>query len=256
MTFKSMDDNKKVMLVTGASRGIGRATCLLAAQHGYSLCINYVQDEEAAASLAALVIDAGVSSIVVQADISQPADIARLFKTVDSELGSLDVLVNNAGILSKAMRLDAMTPERITRIMATNVTGSILCAKEAVLRMSTNHGGQGGNIINVSSRAAVLGSANEFIDYAASKGAVDTLTIGLANEVANEGIRVNAVRPGLIETDIHASSGDENRVERLHTKVPMQRGGSAEEVARAILWLASDNASYTTGSFIDVSGGR
>ena len=244
------------MLVTGASRGIGRATCLLAAQHSYSLCINYVHDEEAAHSLAALVKNMGVKAIVVQADISLPADISRLFKTVDSELGSLGVLVNNAGVLGEAMRLDTMSHERITRIMATNVTGAILCAKEAVLRMSTKYGGQGGSIINISSRASVLGSANEFIDYAASKGAIDTLTIGLATEVATESIRVNAVRPGLIETDIHASSGDANRVERLTSKVPMQRGGSAKEVAEAILWLASDNASYTTGSFIEVSGGR
>ena len=244
------------MLVTGASRGIGRATSLLAAQRGYSLCINYISDESAAQSLAVQVRNSGVQAIVVQADISLPADISRLFTAIDSQWGQLDVLVNNAGVLEEAMRLDTMTHERITRIMATNVTGAILCAKDAVLRMSTKHGGQGGSIINISSRAAVLGAATEYIDYAASKGAVDTLTIGLANEVANEGIRVNAVRPGLIETDIHASGGDENRVKRLLPKVPMQRGGSAQEVAEAILWLASDKASYTTGSFIEVSGGR
>lgn len=251
-----MNPTKKVMLVTGASRGIGRATCLLAAQHGYTLCINYVKDEAAAQSLATIVRDSGVEALVVQADISVCVDISRLFKSIDTEFGRLDVLVNNAGVLDQGMRLDSMSYERVARIMATNVTGAIICSKEAVLRMSTNHGGQGGSIINISSRAAVLGAATEYIDYAASKGAVDTLTIGLANEVANEGIRVNAVRPGLIETDIHASGGDANRVNRLVHNVPMQRGGSTDEVAEAVLWLASDKASYTTGCFIEVSGGR
>lgn len=251
-----MNSTPKVMLVTGASRGIGRATCLLAAQSGYSLCINFLNNEAAAQSLATQAEDLGVRTALVQADVSVQADIARLFSTIDSELGQLDVLVNNAGVLDQGMRLDAMSFERVSRIMATNVTGAIMCAKEAVLRMSTKHGGNGGNIINISSRAAVLGSANEYIDYAASKGAVDTLTIGLANEVAHEGIRVNAVRPGLIETDIHASGGDANRVDRLLPNIPMKRGGLAKEVAEAVLWLASDKASYTTGSFIEVSGGR
>jgi len=259
MTFNvrdTMNPTSKVMLVTGASRGIGRATCLLAAQHGYSLCVNYINNKTAAQSLATRVRDYGVQATVVQADISVSADISRLFQSIDSEFGQLDVLVNNAGVLDEAMRVDTMTYERVARIMATNVTGAIVCAKEAVLRMSTNHGGQGGSIINISSRAAVLGAAAEYVDYAASNGAIDTLTIGLANEVANEGIRVNAVRPGLIETDIHASGGDANRVKRLLSHVPMQRGGSADEVAEAILWLASEKASYTTGCFIDVSGGR
>lgn len=247
---------QKVMLITGASRGIGRATALLAAEQGYAIAINFVSDEIAAQSLAAQIRKLGAAVAVIQADISKPDDIVKLFLSVDGKLGRLDVLVNNAGVLDQAMRLDCMSAERIERIMATNVTGALLCAKEAVLRMSTGHGGAGGSIVNVSSRAAVLGSASEFIDYAASKGAVDTMTVGLANEVANEGIRVNAVRPGLIETEIHASSGDDQRVNRLLPNVPMQRGGTALEVAEAILWLASDNAAYTTGSFIEVSGGR
>lgn len=245
-----------VMLITGASRGIGRATANLAARHGYSVCINYVSDKAAAESLAAELLAAGCDALVVQADMSSPEDIARLFRSIDDHYGRLDVLVNNAGVLEQAMRIDQMSAERIQRIMATNVTGALLCAKEAILRMSPRHGGQGGNIVNVSSRAAVLGAANEYIDYAASKGAIDTMTVGLASEVAEEGIRVNAVRPGLIETDIHASGGDANRVSRLVSHVPMKRGGTAHEVAEAIIWLASDKAAYTTGSFIEVSGGR
>lgn len=246
----------RVMLITGASRGIGRATALLAARKGYSVCINYVRDESAAQSLAEDLHEVGCDTLVVQADVSDEQDILRLFSAVDEHFGRLDVLVNNAGVLDSSQRLDEMSAERIRRIMATNVTGALLCAREAVLRMSSRHGGQGGNIINLSSRAAILGSANEYIDYAASKGAVDTMTVGLAREVANEGIRVNAVRPGLIETDIHASGGDPGRVDRLVPSVPMRRGGTAMEVAEAILWLASDKAAYTTGAFIDVSGGR
>jgi NAD(P)-dependent dehydrogenase (short-subunit alcohol dehydrogenase family) len=244
------------MLVTGASRGIGRATALLAAEHGYALCLNYVSDAAAAQSLKAEIDDIGVESLIVHADVSSDNEVTRLFTTIDKHFGRLDVLVNNAGIVDKGMRLEDMSVERISRIMAVNVTGAMLCAREAVRRLSTRHGGRGGSIINVSSRAAVLGAASEYVDYAASKGAIDTLTVGLANEVANEGIRVNAVRPGLIETDIHASGGDAHRVARLTPGVPMQRGGSAREVAEAILWLASSKAAYTTGSFIEVSGGR
>lgn len=248
--------NKKVMLITGASRGIGRATALLAARQGYAICANYVSDKTAAQTLVSDINKLQADVLLVQADIAQPDDISRLFAAIDDKFGKLDVFVNNAGVVDKSMRLDAMTYERIARMMAINVTGALLCAKEAVLRMSTLHGGHGGSIINLSSRAAVLGSAAEYIDYAASKGAIDTMTTGLAIEVANEGIRVNAVRPGLINTDIHASGGEADRVQRLTPKIPMQRGGSAEEVAKAILWLASDDASYTTGAFIDVSGGR
>ena len=244
------------MLVTGGSRGIGRATALLAASHGYSLCINYVSSESAARAVCDEIVRLGGDALPVQADVASSSDIESLFLAVDRRFGRLDVLVNNAGVLDQGMRLDQMTAARISRIMATNVTGALLCAKEAVLRMSTAHGGQGGSIINVSSRAAVLGGAREYVDYAASKGAVDSMTIGLAAETANEGIRVNAVRPGLIYTDIHASGGDAQRVDRLTPQVPMQRGGTAHEVAEAILWLASDKAAYTTGSFIEVSGGR
>lgn len=244
------------MLITGASRGIGRATALLAAKNGYDVGINYHANQDAANNVALLCKELGARTCVIQADVSKPEDIERMFQTLDSELGTLDVLVNNAGILEQSMRLDMMSAQRINRIMTTNVTGTLLCAKEAVVRMSTAKGGKGGNIVNVSSRAAVLGSATEYIDYAASKGAVDTLTIGLANEVANEGIRVNAVRPGLIETDIHASGGNPDRVAKLKHNIPMQRGGGAEEVAQAIVWLASNHASYSTGTFLDVAGGR
>ena len=244
------------MLVTGGSRGIGRATALLAASHGYSLCINYVSSESAARAVCDEIVRLGGDALPVQEDVASSSDIESLFLAVDRRFGRLDVLVNNAGVLDQGMRLDQMTAARISRIMATNVTCALLCAKEAVLRMSTAHGGQGGSIINVSSRAAVLGGAREYVDYAASKGAVDSMTIGLAAETANEGIRVNAVRPGLIYTDIHASGGDAQRVDRLTPQVPMQRGGTAHEVAEAILWLASDKAAYTTGSFIEVSGGR
>lgn len=247
---------RKIVLITGASRGIGRATALMAAQQDYDIAINYHSNTKAAQDVAEQCRHSGARTALVKADIAKADDILRMFECVDAELGTIDLLVNNAGILEKSMRLEAMSPERITRIMTTNVTGTLLCAQQAVLRMSTRHAGKGGSIVNVSSRAAVLGSANEYIDYAASKGAIDTFTVGLANELANEGIRVNAVRPGLIETDIHASGGTPDRVAKLANTVPMQRGGSAEEVAQAILWLASDAASYTTGSFIDVSGGR
>jgi NAD(P)-dependent dehydrogenase (short-subunit alcohol dehydrogenase family) len=246
----------KTILITGASRGIGAACALLAAGRGYHVGINYRSDAEAAARVVRAIDKAGGSAFAVQADISQEDEVLRMFAEVDARCGRLDALVNNAGILARQMRVEQMDAARIGRILATNVTGSFLCAREAVLRMSTRHGGRGGAIVNVSSRAGVLGAAGEYVDYAASKAALDVLTIGLAKETANEGIRVNGVRPGLIDTEMHASGGEPGRIERLKASVPMGRGGEADEVARAVLWLLSDEASYTTGSFIDVSGGR
>jgi NAD(P)-dependent dehydrogenase (short-subunit alcohol dehydrogenase family) len=246
----------KTILITGASRGIGAACALLAAGRGYHVGINYRSDAEAAARVVRAIDKAGGSAFAVRADISQEDEVVRMFAEVDARCGRLDALVNNAGILARQMRVEQMDAARIGRILATNVTGSFLCAREAVLRMSTRHGGRGGAIVNVSSRAGVLGAAGEYVDYAASKAALDVLTIGLAKETANEGIRVNGVRPGLIDTEMHASGGEPGRIERLKASVPMGRGGEADEVARAVLWLLSDEASYTTGSFIDVSGGR
>jgi NAD(P)-dependent dehydrogenase (short-subunit alcohol dehydrogenase family) len=246
----------KTILITGASRGIGAACALLAAGRGYQVGINYRSDAEAAARVVRAIDKAGGSAFAVQADISQEDEVVRMFAEVDARCGRLDALVNNAGILARQMRVEQMDAARIGRILATNVTGSFLCAREAVLRMSTRRGGRGGAIVNVSSRAGVLGAAGEYVDYAASKAALDVLTIGLAKETANEGIRVNGVRPGLIDTEMHASGGEPGRIERLKASVPMGRGGAADEVARAVLWLLSDEASYTTGSFIDVSGGR
>jgi NAD(P)-dependent dehydrogenase (short-subunit alcohol dehydrogenase family) len=245
-----------VMLITGASRGIGAATARLAAARGYAVAVNYRASKKAAEALVDAIAAGGGRAISIQGDVAEESDVKRLFDTVDSELGRLAVLVNNAGVLETRMRLDEMTPERWRRVLATNVVGSFLCAREAVRRMSTRHGGSGGAIVNVGSAASRLGSPNEFIDYAASKGAVDAMTIGLAKEVAREKIRVNVVRPGLIRTDIHASSGQPDRVERLQDAVPIGRAGEPEEVAEAILWLASDQASYVTGAFIDVSAGR
>jgi NAD(P)-dependent dehydrogenase (short-subunit alcohol dehydrogenase family) len=247
---------KKTILITGASRGIGAACALLAAQRGYQVCVNYRSDADAALQLVRAIEDGGGSAFAVQADVSREDEVQRMFAEVDARCGRLDALVNNAGILARQMRVEQMDAARIERIFATNVTGSFMCAREAVLRMSTKHGGSGGAIVNVSSRAAVLGSSGEYVDYAASKAALDVLTIGLAKEVAIEGIRVNGVRPGLIATEMHASGGEPGRVARLQGSVPMGRGGEAEEVARAVLWLLSDEATYTTGSFIDVSGGR
>jgi NAD(P)-dependent dehydrogenase (short-subunit alcohol dehydrogenase family) len=247
---------QKIVLVTGASRGIGAATAMLAAKRGYAVAVNYRSDRVRAEEVAATVRASGVSAIAVQADISKEDEVIRLFDTVDSQLGPLTALVNNAGILEKQMRVESMPADRLQRVLATNVVGTILCAREAVRRMSTKLGGQGGSIVNVSSMASRLGSPNEYVDYAASKGAVDTFTIGLSREVAAEGIRVNAIRPGLIDTEMHASGGEPGRIERLKGSVPMQRGGTAEEAAQAIVWLLSEDASYTTGSFIEVSGGR
>jgi NAD(P)-dependent dehydrogenase (short-subunit alcohol dehydrogenase family) len=245
-----------VIVITGAGRGIGAATALLAATRGYSVCVNYRQNREAAERVALAVQSLGARVAVVAADVAREADVIRLFETCAVTLGTPWALVNNAGILETQARVEAMDVGRLQRIFATNVIGSFLCAREAVRRMSTRQGGRGGVIVNVSSAAAHLGSPGEYVDYAASKGAIDTFTIGLAREVAEEGIRVNAVRPGVIETEIHASGGEPRRVDRVKESVPMKRGGTAEEVAHAILWLLSDEASYTTGAFIDVSGGR
>ena len=244
------------MIVTGGSRGIGAATARLAAERGYDVCVNYHQDADSAAAVVADVEKAGRRAIAVAGDMGSERDVLNLFETSDAELGRPSALVNNAGILFTQSRVEDLTVERLERIFAVNITGAFLCAREAVRRMSTSKGGDGGAIVNVSSAAARLGGPNEYVDYAASKGAMDTMTIGLSIEVATEGIRVNAVRPGLIYTDIHASGGEAGRVERLKGNVPMQRGGSAEEVARVILWLASDEASYTTGSLVECSGGR
>jgi NAD(P)-dependent dehydrogenase (short-subunit alcohol dehydrogenase family) len=244
------------LLITGASRGIGAATARLAAVRGYAVCLNYRENRAAAELVARELESSGARAIAVQADVSVEADVVRLFETCDRELGTVSALVNNAGILETQMRVESMDGARLQRVFATNVIGSFLCAREAVRRMSTRHGGRGGAIVNISSGASRLGSPNEYVDYAASKGAIDTLTIGLAREVAEEGIRVNAVRPGFIYTDIHASGGEPNRVERVKTIVPMKRGGTVDEVAHAILWLLSDDASYTTGAFIDVTGGK
>ena len=247
--------NERVALITGSSRGIGAATARVFARNGYALCVNFRSDKEAAEKVAAECQEMGVRSIVVQADVSVESDVIRLFEAVDAELGRLSVLVNNAGILHTQCRLDEMTAQRIDNVLSCNVKGTLLCCREAVRRLSTQRDGPGGAIVNLSSGAARSGSPNEYIDYAASKGAVDSLTIGLAKEVANEGIRVNAVRPGMIYTDIHADGGEPGRVDRLAEKIPMRRGGKPEEVAEAIYWLASDKASFVTGAFIDVTGG-
>jgi NAD(P)-dependent dehydrogenase (short-subunit alcohol dehydrogenase family) len=247
---------KKVLVVTGGSRGIGAAVARLAAQRGYAVGLSYLHDSKAGEAIVDEIIQAGGSAIATAADVSSEADVVRLFALIDDTLGPVTALVNNAGIVAPQTRVDQMNAARLSRVFATNIMGSFLCAREAVRRMSTKNGGAGGAIVNISSAAARLGSPNEYVDYAASKGAIDSLTIGLAKEVATEGIRVNAVRPGVIYTDIHASSGEPNRVDRVKEAVPMKRGGYVEEVAHAVLWLLSDEASYSTGTFIDVSGGR
>jgi len=246
----------KTILITGASRGIGAATARLAAERGYSVCVNYLKNAAAAELLVQEIETKGGSAVAVRADVSIESEVVSLFEEVDRAFGPLNALVNNAGIVEQQMRLDQMNEDRLRRIFGTNVTASFLCAREAVRRMSTRYGGKGGAIVNVSSMAAMLGAPGEYIDYAATKAAVDALTIGLAKEVANEGIRVNAVRPGIIQTDIHASGGEPNRVERVKDSIPMKRAGLPEEVARAVLWLVSDEASYCAGAFINVSGGR
>ncbi len=245
-----------VILITGGSRGIGAATAILAAKRGYDVAFTYQSNATAANEVAEKIRATGRKALMLQADVSVEADVLSVFKQVDAQLGRLDALVNNAGILEKIMRLEQMDAARWQRVLGVNVIGSFLCAKEAVLRMSTRHGGKGGGIVNVSSVAARIGSPNEFVDYAAAKGAVDSMTMGLAKEVATENIRVNAVRPGLIYTEIHASAGEPGRVDRAKEGVPMKRGGTADEIAETILWLLSDQSSYVTGTTIDVAGGR
>jgi NAD(P)-dependent dehydrogenase (short-subunit alcohol dehydrogenase family) len=245
-----------VLLVTGAGRGIGAATARLAGRRGYAVCVNYLRDADAAQAVVADIIAGGGRAVAVQADVAEPAQVLRLFDACTDALGPLRALVNNAGILAPQSLVLDMDLARWQRVFATNVFGSFLCAREAVTRMARSRGGAGGAIVNVSSAASRLGSAGEYVDYAASKGAIDTFTLGLAKEVAHEGIRVNAVRPGFIATDIHASGGEPDRLERVRTAIPLQRGGAPEEVAEAILWLLSDAASYTTGTLLDVSGGR
>ncbi len=246
----------RVMVITGASRGIGAATARLAAARGYAVCLNYLHSAGAATALAGEIRAAGGRALAVAADVAVEAEVAELFRRVDGELGAVTALVNNVGVLETQMRVDQMDAARLNRIFATNITSAFLCAREAVRRMSTRHGGRGGAIVNVSSAASRLGSAGEYVDYAASKGAMDTLTLGLSREVAAEGIRVNAVRPAFIHTDIHASGGEPGRVERIRDSIPMGRGGEPGEVANAILWLLSDEASYATGTFIELAGGK
>ncbi|MCH9672439.1 MAG: SDR family oxidoreductase [Gammaproteobacteria bacterium] len=246
----------KVAIVTGASRGIGAATALLAAAKGYHVAVNYLHSEQAANDIVANIVDAGGRAIAIQGDTGAESDIVRMFETVDRELGPITSLVNNAGIAQTIMRLETMDEARLARTWAVNITGYFLCAREAIRRMSTANGGAGGTIVNVSSAAARLGGPGEWIDYAASKGAIDTMTLGLAKEVGAEGVRINAVRPGLIETDIHATAGAPERVERLVSGVPMQRSGTAHEVAESILWLMEPESSYVTGALVDIGGGR
>jgi NAD(P)-dependent dehydrogenase (short-subunit alcohol dehydrogenase family) len=244
------------LLVTGGSRGIGAATALLAAQRGYAVAVNYTANSLAADEVVRQIRAQGGNAMAVQADVGDEAQVMAMFQKIDAKLGRLTALVNNAGVVDVAARVDEMSVARLKRMFDINVVGSFMCARESVKRMSTRHGGSGGVIVNVSSAAARLGGSGQYVDYAASKGAIDTLTIGLAKEVALEGIRVNAVRPGIIETDIHASGGQPDRARQMASVVPMQRAGSAEEVAQAIVWLLSDDSSYTTGTLLDVTGGR
>ena len=246
----------KTILITGGSRGIGAASALLAARQGYAVAVNYSANALAADDVVRQIRATGGQAIAVQADVAQEREVMAMFEKIDAEFGRLDALVNNAGVVDQTSRVDAMTLERLQRMFAVNVFGSFICAREAVKRMSTRYKGAGGAIVNVSSAASRLGSPGQYVDYAAAKGAIDTFTIGLAKEVAAEGIRVNAVRPGIIETDIHASGGLPDRVRDLAPQVPMQRAGSAHEVAEAIVWLLGDQASYTTGALLDVAGGR
>ena len=247
---------KRVLLITGGSRGIGAATALLAAQDGWAVAVNYANNQAAANQVVQAIAQAGGQAIAVQGDVADEAQIARLFATVDQQLGRVTGLVNNAGVVDVTARVEDMSWQRLERMMRINVLGTFACAKEAIRRMSTRHGGQGGVIVNLSSVAARLGAPAQYVDYAASKGAIDTFTVGLAKELATENIRVNAVRPGVIDTDIHASGGLPNRARDLAPQIPMQRPGTAEETAQAIVWLLSEKASYVTGTCLDVTGGR
>ncbi|ARP62836.1 NAD(P)-dependent oxidoreductase [Mesorhizobium sp. WSM1497] len=251
-----MSGTQKVLLVTGGSRGIGAAICRLGSKAGYRVAVNYASNQEAAKALVAEIEAAGGEAFAVKGDVGKESDIVAMFEAVDRAYGRLDAFVNNAGIVDVKARVDEMDVSRLERMMRINVVGSFLCAREAVKRMSTRHGGSGGSIVNISSAAATLGSPGEYVDYAASKGAIDTFTVGFAREVALEGIRVNAVRPGIIDTDIHASGGQPDRVERFRDLLPMKRAGTVDEVAGAVLYLLSDAASYTTGAILNVSGGR
>jgi len=247
---------RKTLLITGASRGIGAATALLTGKRGYNICVNYLSNSEAASQIVNQIKTDGGHAVAYQADVSKEAEVLSLFQKIDRDFGPINALVNNAGILETQSRVDQMDLERLMRIFNKNVVSAFLCAREAIKRMSTRYGGSGGAIVNVSSIAARTGSPNEYVDYAMSKGAIDTFTIGLAKELAAEGIRVNGVRPGFIYTDIHADGGEPNRVDRIKETLPMQRGGQPEEVANAILWLLSEESSFSTGSFIEVTGGR
>ncbi len=248
--------SKGNVVVTGGSRGIGAACALSAAHQGYGVCVNYTANQAAADSIVQQITEAGGQAIAVRGDVSVETDVLTIFTETKTRLGPITGLINNAGILDKEGRLDSFSAERIARVVNVNVTGSLLCAREAVKAMSTRHGGAGGSIVNLSSVASIIGSPGVFVDYAATKGAIDTFTLGLAREVATEGIRVNGVRPGIIDTDIHASGGNPGRVTELNHVIPMQRCGTPQEVAEVILWLMSDAASYVTGATIDVSGGR
>jgi NAD(P)-dependent dehydrogenase (short-subunit alcohol dehydrogenase family) len=250
-----MTSRNGVLVVTGGSRGIGAAASLLAAERGWAVVVNYAGNVEAAEAVVSRILGAGGEAIAVRGDVADPADIEHIFAAAD-RLGPLSGLVNNAGIVGPTARVEDLTAERIARMFAVNVTGSFLCAQAAIKRMSTRHGGKGGSIVNVTSAAAKLGGANSYVDYAASKGAMDSFTVGLALEVAADGIRVNGVRPGVIDTDIHASGGDAERAHRMASQIPQGRPGTSEEVARAIVWLLSDEASYSTGSVLSVTGGR
>lgn len=247
---------QKVVIITGASRGIGAATARLAAKRGYRVCINYARNHDAANQLAEELTQAGASVMTFAANVADEAAVIDMFNAVNDTLGPITALVNNAGILEKQSKLEFMSAGRFERVFAVNVFGAFFCLREAIKRMAVSNGGAGGAVVNVSSRAAPLGAAFEYVDYAASKAALDAMTVGVSQEVAADNIRVNSVRPGLIDTDIHASGGEPGRIARLAARVPMQRGGQADEVANTILWLLSDEASYVTGSVVDVSGGR